>query len=97
MLDAATLVPISHWTPPSTAPRRYATWFFVGVLPEDAADVIVDGARSATTCGPRPRRRWRAPEGEIELVPPTWVTLQRLAEAGEGGDGASRGRGRRRR
>ena len=90
VLDAARLVPISHWTPPSTAPRRYATWFFVGVLPDDAADVIVDGGEIGD-------HLWTPPSaalalhraGEIELVPPTWVTLQRLAEAGAGADGAN--------
>ena len=43
VLEAGALVPLSHWTPPTTAPRRYATWFFVGALPEGAAEVIVDG------------------------------------------------------
>src|SRR5690348_5643849 len=29
VLDAATLVPMSHWTPPGITPRRFTTWFFL--------------------------------------------------------------------
>jgi 8-oxo-dGTP pyrophosphatase MutT (NUDIX family) len=89
VLDAAALVPISHWTPPASAPRRYATWFFLGALPDDAADVIVDGGEIGDHLWTPPAvalERHRA--GEIELVPPTWVTLQRLAEAGAAMDRA---------
>ena len=37
VVDPADLVPISHWTPPVEAPRRYATWFFLAALPPGAA------------------------------------------------------------
>jgi 8-oxo-dGTP pyrophosphatase MutT (NUDIX family) len=83
VLDAAALVPISHWTPPTSAPRRYATWFFLGALPEDSADVIVDGGEIGDhVWAPPALALERHAEREIELVPPTWVTLQHLAEAG---------------
>ena len=90
VLDPATLVPISHWTPPATAPRRYATRFFLGALPDDAADVIVDGGEIGDHVWTPPAVALeRHGAGEIELVPPTWVTLQRLAEAGAVAAGAT--------
>jgi 8-oxo-dGTP pyrophosphatase MutT (NUDIX family) len=77
-VDGAALVPFAHWEPPPVAPKRFATWFFMGRAPEGA--VTVDG-------GEIHDHRWAAPAaalaardaGEIELAPPTWVTLHRLA------------------
>jgi 8-oxo-dGTP pyrophosphatase MutT (NUDIX family) len=90
VLDAAALVPISHWTPPASAPRRFATWFFLGALPDDAADVIVDGGEIGDHVWTPPALALeRHAAGDIELVPPTWVTLQRLAEAGAVVDSAT--------
>lgn len=68
----------AHWTPPAGAPRRFATWFFVGPAP--AGIVTIDGgeihdwawmgASEALT---------RQAAGEVELAPPTWMTLDSLA------------------
>ncbi len=77
----ADLVPFSHWVPPPQAARRFATWFFLAGAP-DTADVVVDGSEIH-------EHRWMTPaealhrrdQGEIELAPPTWVTLWRLAHA----------------
>ncbi len=76
-VDPTRLVPFSHWTPPTFAPKRYATWFFVGTA---LGEVVVDG-------GEIHDHGWMAPTeamarhaaGEIELAPPTWVTLHQLA------------------
>ena len=73
------VVAFSHWTPPALAARRYATWFFVARA--TAGDVTVDGAEIHD-------HRWLAPRevlerrdrGEVDLAPPTWVTLADLAE-----------------
>jgi 8-oxo-dGTP pyrophosphatase MutT (NUDIX family) len=81
VIAPADLVPFSHWVPPPQAPRRFATWFFLAVAPK-AATVVVDG-------GEIHEHRWMAPAealqrrdaGEIELAPPTWVTLWRLSSA----------------
>ncbi len=74
----------SFWVPPQRADmkgrgkiRRFSTWFFVASAPE--GDVEVDG-------GEIHEHQWLTPrdamgkrqEGEIELVPPTWVTLHQL-------------------
>lgn len=72
------LVPISHWTPPPQTPKRFSTWFFVAPAP--AGTVTVDD-------GEIHEHRWVSPgaalgqrdAGEIELAPPTWITLHTLA------------------
>jgi len=71
------LLPYSHWTPPPVAPRRYLTWFFLAPAPGGA--VVVDGGEIREHRWIRPSEaleRQRA--GEIELAPPTWVTLYEL-------------------
>jgi len=80
VLGADDLVPFAHWMPPVEAPRRFATWFFLAGLPRGAAEVIVDGGEIGDHVWTRPAAaldRHRA--GEIDLVPPTWMTLRRIA------------------
>lgn len=75
----------SFWEPPPRAAmtgqgkiRRFATWFFVVAAPE--GEVAIDG-------GEIHEHRWLRPAdalemrraGEIEIVPPTWVTLWQLS------------------
>jgi 8-oxo-dGTP pyrophosphatase MutT (NUDIX family) len=80
VLDSAELVAFAHWVPPPEAPRRFDTWFFLAGLPPGAADVVVDGGEIGDHVWTSPSaalERHRA--GEIDLVPPTWVTLQHLS------------------
>jgi 8-oxo-dGTP pyrophosphatase MutT (NUDIX family) len=74
-LAAASLIPWSHWTPPATSPRRYATWFFVG--PWQGDEVRVDGHEIVDA-------EWLTPRavlaGGLALAPPTIVTLHELRE-----------------
>jgi 8-oxo-dGTP pyrophosphatase MutT (NUDIX family) len=80
VLDATALVPFAHWNPPAEAPRRYATWFFLAGLPDGAADVIVDGNEIGDHVWTTPTAaldRHRA--GEVDLLPPTWISLRRIA------------------
>ena len=73
------LVPFSHWTPPDVAVKRFLTWFFVAEAPQ--GEVAID-------LGEIHEQAWMAPADamirrnalEIELLPPTWVTLHRLAD-----------------
>ncbi|WP_160173252.1 NUDIX hydrolase [Microbacterium sp. CH12i] len=81
-LNVTGLVVLSQWVPPIEAPKRVRTWFFLStemhgtVTP--SPDEVVDW-------------RWVSPtealaqhaRGEIELVPPTWVTLHTLVAAGD--------------
>jgi 8-oxo-dGTP pyrophosphatase MutT (NUDIX family) len=78
-VDADSLVPFAHWIPPPQTPKRFATWFFMGPAPTGA--VTVDGGeiRDHRWLGPG-EALTRRDAGEIELAPPTWITLHRLAE-----------------
>jgi 8-oxo-dGTP pyrophosphatase MutT (NUDIX family) len=90
-IDPDTLVQISHWTTPEGLPKRFATWFFVGL--GDATQVRVDG-------GEIHEHAWRTPQsaleargaGEIELPPPTFVTLCSLAPHRRAADALSAAR-----
>jgi 8-oxo-dGTP pyrophosphatase MutT (NUDIX family) len=73
------LVPFSHWTTPEGRPRRFSTWFFLAQI-EPHFDVVVDGGEIRA-------HRWLRPEaalalrarGELELPPPTFVSLSALS------------------
>lgn len=77
-LDPGALVPFARWTTPVGPPRRFVTWFFAAIAGDDRVEV--DG-------GEIHDHRWFEPEaalaaragGRIELPPPTFVTLTRLA------------------
>jgi 8-oxo-dGTP pyrophosphatase MutT (NUDIX family) len=77
-LEAPDLVWFSHWTPPQVEIRRFSTWFFAARAPD--GDVKIDD-------GEIKESQWirlsdaldKQREGEIELVPPTFVTLHTLA------------------
>jgi 8-oxo-dGTP pyrophosphatase MutT (NUDIX family) len=78
MLRPEALVLVSRWITPAPLPKRFDTWFFAGLGGD--APVEVDGAEIHD-------HRWTAPgdalaaqrAGEIELPPPTFVTITRLA------------------
>jgi 8-oxo-dGTP pyrophosphatase MutT (NUDIX family) len=77
-VDAGSLVWFSHWLPPSIAPKRFATWFFFAPAPSGA--VTIDGGEIHDSAWMRPRDALdRRDALEIELAPPTWVTLHHLA------------------
>lgn len=77
-VDGTALVPFAHWVAPPVTPKRFATWFFVGPAPPGGS-VTVDGHEIHD-------HRWLGPgdaiarrdAGEIELAPPTWMTLNHL-------------------
>lgn len=80
VVDAEDLVPFAHWTPPPQAPRRFATWFFL-VEAGDLREVVVDGGEIADHAWVRPSDALeRQGRGEIELAPPTWMSLHGLQE-----------------
>lgn len=76
----------SHWTPPASTPRRYATWFFATITEEDH-EIRVDG-------GEIQDHQWINPghaltehaAGKIDLAPPTWVSLYQLSRFGSVGE-----------
>ncbi len=68
----------AHWTPPPGTPKRFATWFFA--VRAESHEVTIDG-------GEIQNHQWIAPQaalerhagGEIDLAPPTWVTLHQMS------------------
>jgi 8-oxo-dGTP pyrophosphatase MutT (NUDIX family) len=77
-IDPAEMCWFSHWTPPALGNRRFATWFFAARAPR--GEVTIDEGEITES-------RWITPgqalalhrAGEIELVPPTYVSLHYLS------------------
>ncbi|MBV1883417.1 MAG: NUDIX domain-containing protein [Pseudomonadales bacterium] len=69
----------AHWTTPNVRPKRFSTWFFIGKV--ESAEVAIDGGEIHDYA-------WRTPtdmleahrDGEVEMMPPTYITLTRLKE-----------------
>ncbi len=79
------MVAWSHWQPPAAASmnqkgpiRRFSTWFFVAHAP-DGAVVIDDGEITEHAWTTPSSAIERHAAGEIEIVPPTWITFTELA------------------
>lgn len=76
-VDPAALVWFAHWTPESAVPRRFATWFFAARAP--AGSVVIDDGEIRDHEWVAPAEVLRRHEvGEIQLLPPTWMTLTLL-------------------
>jgi 8-oxo-dGTP pyrophosphatase MutT (NUDIX family) len=77
-IDLARTVPFSHWTPPPLVPKRFSTWFFLAPAPDGA--VTIDGGEIHDHGWLRPADALEHhARGELDLAPPTWVTLHHLA------------------
>lgn len=85
-VSADHLVTWSHWQPPVAAHmvtkggplRRFSTWFFAAPAPH--GEVAIDHGEIhddqwLTPAGAMDLHR----QGQIEIVPPTWITLHQLA------------------
>jgi len=77
-LEPRDLVLVSRWVTPVQLPKRFDTWFFAGLGSD--APVAIDGGeihdhRWITTSAALAAQR----SGEIELPPPTFVTITALA------------------
>jgi 8-oxo-dGTP pyrophosphatase MutT (NUDIX family) len=77
-VEAKALVPVSHWTPPPEAPKRFSTQFFVAAAPPGPVTIDDGEIRDHMWVAPADALR-RRDALEIELAPPTWVTLHTLA------------------
>lgn len=92
-LSTETLLYFSHWTTPLVRPKRFSTWFFVAQAGRDA--VRVDGAEISAHTWMRPHEALTARQaGEIELPPPTFVSLTKLSACGTVKDALTYVRGR---
>ena len=84
-VSAEQMVPWSHWQPPPAAHmnrqgpiRRFSTWFFAAAAP--VGDVVIDDGEITEHAWTTPAAALeRHAAGEIEIVPPTWITLTELA------------------
>lgn len=77
--DPDALVWFAHWTPPPTAPRRFATYFFATAAPSRHVDVTVDGSEADAWTWMTPDAAITArDQGTVELRPATWITLHTL-------------------
>ncbi len=85
-ISAEDLVQWSHWVPPPAVEiptdqgpkKRFATWFFAAAAP--AGVVTIDGGEIHDHAWLEPAAAMAMRDaGEIELVPPTWISLYQLA------------------
>jgi len=82
VLELDDLVAISHWTPPPEAPRKFTTWFFAMKAPA-VHDVAIDGDEIQDHVWITPTEALRRGDlHEIELAPPTWMTLHAMSRFG---------------
>jgi 8-oxo-dGTP pyrophosphatase MutT (NUDIX family) len=78
--DIDGLVAFAHWTPPQVAIKRYATWFFVAEAPPGR--ITIDDGEIHESMWVQPADALaRRDAGEVELAPPTWVSLDRLRQS----------------
>ena len=79
-VDVDTLVWFAHWCPPNVAKKRFATFFFACRSAGD--DVTIDGSEIHDHQWIRPTDALaRHREHEVDLAPPTWMTLHDLTFA----------------
>jgi 8-oxo-dGTP pyrophosphatase MutT (NUDIX family) len=79
LLDAGPLRVFAHWITPEPAPRRYDTWFFVAPAPAGHA-YEHDFDETVASEWVRPSDALaRARAGDLELIYPTFRSLQALA------------------
>ena len=78
-MDSDQFVQFAHWTPPPSTPKRYSTWFYACAATAGNEAVEVDGEEIQDHEWIRPDAALaRHAKGEIDLAPPTWVTLYHL-------------------
>jgi 8-oxo-dGTP pyrophosphatase MutT (NUDIX family) len=78
-LDAIDFIHFAHWTPPPGPQKRFATWFFIAESAK-AESVKIDEGEIKDHQWIRPTDALSKHDvGDIDLVPPTWITLKHLA------------------
>jgi 8-oxo-dGTP pyrophosphatase MutT (NUDIX family) len=77
-LSADDFVWFSHWTPPPGPQKRFATWFFAAQASDHP--IRIDDGEIKEHAWLRPVEALEKHRlGEIDIVPPTWVTLYHLS------------------
>ena len=89
VVDVESLVWFAHWAPPPIAKKRFATFFFACRSGGD--DVAIDGSEIHDHAWMRPVDMLaRHGAREVEMAPPTWVTLHYLTRAADVADALAR-------
>lgn len=79
-LDPDALSWFAHWTPPQVSIKRFATFFFIAHAAVADGVVTIDGGEIHEHAWVAPREAMRRRDAlEIELSPPTWITLEQIA------------------
>ncbi|MEY3005752.1 MAG: hypothetical protein RI942_94 [Pseudomonadota bacterium] len=72
---------ISHWTTPEGEPRRFSTWLFVAGVNGHAEVTIDEGEiHDAIWLSPAAALERHA-QGQMKMLPPTYMTLKAIAPA----------------
>ena len=77
VVDSTGMQPFSHWTPPRTTPRRFLTWFFAARASDGEVAIDHGEIHESDWMSPAEALRRRHAR-EIELAPPTFVSLSEL-------------------
>jgi 8-oxo-dGTP pyrophosphatase MutT (NUDIX family) len=84
-IEGEQLTLFARWITPDFMPKRFDTWFFAGTAVDQ--DVRVDGGEIHEHAWMRPADALSAQaRGEIELPPPTFVTIFSLAPRRDAAD-----------
>ncbi len=75
IVEPTSLVRWSFWTPPVTEPRRFGTWFFLAPVGSDAPVAVDDGEIVGHAWLTPLEALRRRDAGDVQLAPPTFVTL----------------------
>lgn len=79
LVDVESLVWFAHWCPPTLAKKRFATFFFA--CRSLGGDVTIDGSEIHDHEWMRPvDALTRHRDKDVQLAPPTWMTLRDLAD-----------------
>lgn len=77
------LIFFRHWTTPVAEPRRFSTWFFFGVLPDHAPEVIIDDHEIKQHLWIHPQAAIdQLKAGKLAMMPPTIMSLQLISQCG---------------
>ncbi len=78
-LDSNDFIYFAHWTPPPGPQKRFATWFFIAQS-KYSGNVEIDEGEIKDHQWIRPADALlKHASGDIDLVPPTWITLHHLS------------------
>lgn len=71
-----------HWTTPSGGKKRFGTWFFHTEIQNGAGNVLIDQQEIVDSCWLHPKKALSLlAKKEIDLLPPTLITLNRIRNA----------------